>query len=239
MHSDQAKVSETITNECEWTQKANFLFDKETIRQIANLDFLVLMICRGNHVRTFRLVCLLSIIGIGLFRWLTSYVATTSKAMCRWTTISTSRMAYDEIWRTRSGKERKKRERERKSEREAVEGTNMANRLKSNAPALRPSVRELARRWCARCFDIDDIRSITLFSFPFFSSLSFFPIPSFFYRYLPKPRRRRKRTNLASASVLGENRSNADLRFFAQNHRWYHHRRTNPFDLPVTQVENG
>lgn len=84
-----------------------------------------------------------------------------------------------------SGKERKgRRERRRETERERGGRRDQYGELvKSNAPALRPPVRELARRRCVRRFNIDTVDNAPLFflSFPTFlflpiSSSSFFLI---------------------------------------------------------------
>lgn len=80
---------------------------------------------------------------------------------------------HDEIRRRRVGRREKEgeRERERWSEREAGEDQ-YGESVKSYAPALRPPVRELARRQCVRRFDIDTVDNALLF-------LSFLPF-SFF-----------------------------------------------------------
>lgn len=128
-----------------------------------------------------------------------------------------------------SGKERKgRRERRRETERERGGRRDQYGELvKSNAPALRPPVRELARRRCVRRFNIDTVDNAPLF-FLSFPTFLFLPISSSFFLI---SRKLAERTNLTPAPAFGEGRSNADpLRFFAQNHCRYHHRcRVDPF----------
>lgn len=116
-----------------------------------------------------------------------------------------------------SGKERKgRRERRREMERERGGRRDQYGELvKSNAPALRPPVRELARRRCVRRFNIDTVDNAPLF-FLSFPTFLFLPISSSSFLI---SRKLAERTNLTPAPALGEGRSNADLlRFFAQNH---------------------
>jgi len=55
--------------------------------------------------------------------------------------------------------------------------------VKSNAPALRPSVRELARGQCVRRFDIDTVDKRSVFSFFFPIFFLFFFLLTIFCRY--------------------------------------------------------
>ena len=98
---------------------------------------------------------------------------------------------HDEIQRMWAGRREKegKREREKKREMEQKRGRRRdqyGESVKSYASALRPPVRELARRRCIRRFDIDTVDNALLF----LSFLSFFFQFLFFYHFLLKSRRK-------------------------------------------------
>lgn len=92
-----------------------------------------------------------------------------------------------------SGKERKgRRERRRETERERGGRRDQYGELvKSNAPALRPPVRELARRRCVRRLSIDTVDNAPLF-FLSFPNLSF--SSNFFFFFFLISRKLAERT---------------------------------------------